>query len=165
LRQEHTILLWNRVNALVPIPGPPELAKLPLAEVRPRHVRALWNYFLERGASLGNPPQEVDLEWLRAQLAHHADLEKRCAATYTEYKYGVIYGVRCVEADLDVLEYHTSMGLKALCPILVDRLIAKVRVPATCRVPLRENDYGLKALFEDGVVGRLHLSRRPQDDQ
>lgn len=155
LRQEHTIMLWKRAKSLCPIPIPPEFAKLPTTEVQHRHVQALWNYCLEAGAPLGDPPQEIELEWLLGELNRHARLEKRCVAAYMEHRYGVVYAVRFAASDLNMLKYDSSMGLKALCSIPVNQIVAKVRIPLTCRVPLREDSHGFKALFGDGVVGRL----------
>ena len=59
---------------------------------------------------------------------------------------------------LGMLEYHASMGLKTPYPIPIDRLIAKVRVLPTYQVPERDDKHGRKALFGDGVVGRLRSS-------
>ena len=157
LREQHIGALWRQAKSTIAIPIPQSLENLSDTNVRNEHFRALWAYYLERGVpseALGAPPQETDLVWLQNELTHHADLEKRCATAHAGHEFGLVYAVKFSEADLALLDYHPTMGLKAHLPISAEKLVAKVRVPKNCRAYDGQDDYRIRALTSDGLFGR-----------
>ncbi len=71
---------------------------------------------------------EVDLQWLRNQLATLQPLKRRCRRPYLAHKYGVIYAVKFTTADFAKLKCVSTAGQSFAGELDAKRLHAKARI-------------------------------------
>ena len=132
-------------------------------DLRHSHMEDLrQEYDHHRGlvAAVGNPPAEINLEWLHSELSKLKELRTRCWEAFERYSHGVVYAVRFDERDLGLLKYNSFMGIEALNAILPEKIIAKVRVPSDWEY-VSDDRQRMRVIFGNGVVGRLSSERRP----
>lgn len=72
----------------------------------------------------------IDVDYLNELLKSLKSKYEDCQQIKTAYKYGVVYAVRFSLEDLPYLKYDHSMGLKASADISLNKIIAKVHIPA-----------------------------------
>jgi len=75
------------------------------------------------------PPQPVNLEWLKHELARLTDLKELCQEAQFSHRYGVVYAVRFQTDNLPNLEYNSFMGIEANELVPPERIIAKTIIP------------------------------------
>jgi len=129
------------------------------SELRAEHLEYLWleyNQLRDRGAKPGDPPAEVDLNWLKDELSNLMELKTRATEPYEKHSHGVVYAVKFEPNDINYLEYHSSMGLKATNSINFKKIIGMVRVPKNFDYHFRDDPYRWRAITSDfGVIASL----------
>jgi len=71
---------------------------------------------------------EVDLGWLRNQLAALKSLKERCRKPYVSHRHAVIYAVKFAPDDFEYFDPHGGSGESFLGALDPGRLCAKARV-------------------------------------
>lgn len=77
----------------------------------------------------GNPSPEIDLAWLRRELARHSEIRDTAESASEQFENGVVYAVRMMPDDLPELKWNNAMGIEALQTIPPSRIIGKVLAP------------------------------------
>jgi hypothetical protein len=74
-------------------------------------------------------PVEVDLDWLRNEMANLKDIRQLADGAYLRHDDGVVYALRMTSDELEGLHWHSSMGIEAATPISVFKIVSKIAVP------------------------------------
>jgi len=106
-------------------------------------------------------PVNVDLSWLRSEIALLSDIQDLAEDAYSNHVVGVVYAVKMDANDLAGLELHPSMGIKAHYPIAASKIAGKLIIPLDYRHQgYRNSDDTLRLMGVDGVYSRLRLPKR-----
>jgi hypothetical protein len=102
---------------------------LDYAHIREEHACGRWRLTADQETTF-------DLAWLRAERGLLEPLWQACARIYKDHSHGVVYAVRFNRTDLEGLELHPTMGIKAFRRVPPSRVVAKVEIPKGAAVPL-----------------------------
>src|SRR5262249_11717108 len=104
--------------------------------VRQRHQEQMRNNFRRLNDLNAHPsmidaaqPVEVDLDWLRNEVAGLKDVQRHAELAYRRHDHGVVYALRMAPDTLNDLQLNSSMGIESTTPISPTRIVAKVVVP------------------------------------
>jgi len=82
----------------------------------------------------------VDLRWLKQKMNSFETLLQHCQELYDNHTHGVVYAVKFAEKYSETLEYHREMGIKSFCPVSLETIVAKVKLPLDYQcTPFQDN--------------------------
>jgi hypothetical protein len=102
-------------------------------DVRRRHQERMHENF-RRYKSLNAQidsaqPVDVDLDWLRNEIASLKDVRQLAELAYQRHDHGVVYALGMTPNTLEDLQWNDSMGIESAIPISPTKIVAKVVVP------------------------------------
>jgi hypothetical protein len=81
-------------------------------------------------------PVEVDLHWLRKEMASVETTRQFAESAYQGHDHGVVYAIRMTPDDLNGLSWNNSMGIEATTSIPFSKIVSKIVVPPDYEVNL-----------------------------
>jgi hypothetical protein len=105
-------------------------------DVRRRHQEWMRENFRRLNSLNAHPsmidaarPVEVDLNWLRNEVAGLKIVHRIAELAYQRHDHGVVYALRMTPNTLESFQWNNSMGIESVTAIPPTKIIAKVIVP------------------------------------
>lgn len=100
-------------------------------------------------------PKEVDLDWLRQELAELKEVRHSAEDAFTRHQFGVVYALRMREGDATLLRLNRAMGIEASTVLSPSRIIGKIIVPVDFEMTIHSR--GLEEVHNRPTGGLLEL--------
>jgi hypothetical protein len=105
-------------------------------DVRQRHQERMHQNFRHLNRLNAHPsminaarPVDVDLDWLRKEIASLKDIRQLAELSYQRHDHGVVYALGMTPDTLEGLQWNSFMGIESTTPISPTKIVAKVVVP------------------------------------
>jgi hypothetical protein len=133
------------------------------ADIRERHYermsrnfRALAQFNADPSMLEATRPVEIDLNWLRSEMANLRDIRQLADSAYLRHDYGIVYALQMTSGDLEGLRWHGSMGIEAATPISASKIVAKIVVPPDWKkVRLADDERERRVMSKVGLIASL----------